>query len=140
MSSSTQSATCAWGAVRLSYTGSPVGKCICHCLSCRKASGSTNALNLIVPAAKISIVSEAELGQFSYTANNGNRVTRYFCRRCGINMYSDGEGAPGVHFVRAGTLDDEGGLEKSRPEVEIFVSRRAAWLAEVEGCGQKLEM
>lgn len=93
-----------------------------------------------MPATSISIAGKAELGHFAYTANSGKTVTRFFCRTCGVNLYSDGEGAPGIKFVRAGALDDEAALEGCRPDVEVFVKRRAAWVQGVQGCAHKEEM
>lgn len=77
---------------------------------------------------------------YTYNAHNGNRVTRYFCPECGINLYSNGEGAPGIKFVKSGALDDPLLLNNMKPDVEYFVRRRATWLEPVPGTDQKETM
>ncbi|KAJ6149008.1 hypothetical protein N7471_000207 [Penicillium samsonianum] len=119
-------ATCACNAVRIS---------ICHCLECRKSSGSTHGLNLVVPGAGFLV--KGSPSSFTYEASSGNNVTRYFCRRCGVNLYSDGAGAPGVKFVKAGAVDDPLVLNECRPDTEFFVSRRAAWQEGISGVEQR---
>ncbi|KAF9890032.1 hypothetical protein FE257_006712 [Aspergillus nanangensis] len=127
--------SCACGAVRIEYTGDPIAKCVCHCLECRKSSGSTHALSLLVPSAIFRVTGDP--ASFSYKAASGSTVTRYFCRGCGINLYSDGEGAPGIKFVRGGAVDDSSLMERCRPDMELFIERRAGWLSAIEGAEQK---
>jgi hypothetical protein len=111
-------------------------QCICHCLECRKSSGSTHGFNLVVPSAGF-LVSGNPSG-FSYKANSGNIVNRYFCSKCGLNLYSDGDGVP-AKFVKIGVVDDPV-LNVCKPDTELFVRRRPAWLGKVSGAEQRENM
>jgi hypothetical protein len=59
---------------------------------------------------------------------------------CGTTLYSLCEALPGVHFVKAGTLDDIKGLDESKPQVELFTSRRVSWVPVITGAQQALAM
>lgn len=47
---------------------------------------------------------------------------------------------PGVHVVKAGTLDDVKGLEEARPLAELFVGRRVGWVPGIPGAVQEERM
>ncbi|KAJ5192506.1 hypothetical protein N7449_008648 [Penicillium cf. viridicatum] len=125
-------ATCACNAVRIEFAEA----CVCHCLECRKSSGSTHGLNLIVPG--VGFLISGNPTAFSYKANSGCRVNRYFCSKCGINLYSDAEGVP-VKFVKSGAVDDLV-LDECNPNIEFFVRRRPAWQGSITGAEQKDDM
>lgn len=74
---------------------------------------------------------------YTYVAHNGNKVTRYFCTQCGINLYSDGEDGPGIKILKCGALDDPLLLNEMKPDMELFVQRRATWLRPVADIDQK---
>ncbi|KAF2012727.1 hypothetical protein BU24DRAFT_484443 [Aaosphaeria arxii CBS 175.79] len=132
------SGQCMCGAIKLQVSGDPVAVGLCHCLDCRKTSGSTHATNWFVPEAMFSV--EGNPKTFETTANSGSIVTSYFCETCGVTMYRAGTGMPGMMFVKAGVLDDPELINSFVPQGEIFVSRRAEWLSPISGASQKEEM
>lgn len=122
----------------LATTNSRVLQGVCHCLDCRKTSGSTFATNWFIPEHQFSL--EGVPKTFDTTADSGAIVTSHFCGNCGITMYRSGSGMPGIMFVKAGVFDDPDVLNSFKPQGEIFVSKRAAWLAPISGASQKEKM
>jgi hypothetical protein len=116
-------------------------KALCHCLSCRKVTGSTNTTCALVPTKAFSITSGSNnLKSFSTIHETGLKFTFKFCSTCGTTIYKEAEsGAFGdVFIVMAGTLDkDPGektmGLEDVKIGAELFVKYRVSWL---EGMGE----
>lgn len=112
---------CLCGAVRYKATGEVSRFYHCHCMRCRKATGTGHASNLFL-AGSI----EWERGQdqvASFKPPDAERFTNTFCRTCGGRVPRFIE-ALGMVFIPAGSLDDEPG---SAPQARIFIGSRAAW-------------
>ena len=60
-------------------------------------------------------------------------MERAFCGNCGISIYKTAAGWPGQVIVFAGTLDDEGALEKAKPVAEFWTKYRVGWVNGVGG-------
>jgi hypothetical protein len=114
-------------------------KGLCHCVDCRKISGSTYSTNLAVPEDSFKITS-GTLKSISKTADGGNKITSYFCGDCGSTIYRDGATFAGLKVIKAGLMDGDILDTGSKPDVELYTSRRAGWVAEVDGAGQKVTM
>lgn len=110
----------------------------CYCLSCRKISGSTNTLNILIPDDKFNIIA-GTTKQHTVTHESGKKLTVYFCGQCGSTIYKTHELFPGVVVILTGTLDDTEKFEELKPEVELYVKHRASWLPELTWALQKEE-
>jgi hypothetical protein len=112
---------CLCGAVRYEIRGEPRAMYHCHCGTCRKASGTAFATNVLVLAADFEVVAGRErLASFESSPNK----RRFFCSGCGSPIYSQAEKTRAIVSVRCGTLDDDPGL---RPSVHAHVASKAAW-------------
>jgi hypothetical protein len=114
---------CSCGAVRFALKGEPFKLGLCHCTTCRKASGSMFVAYALWPLSASQV--EGEVKTFE---------GRSFCPNCGSRLFE-------LHDndieVTVGTLDDAPtGLT---PTVEIWVKRREHWLAPVQGASQHEE-
>ncbi|MEP6869300.1 MAG: GFA family protein [Novosphingobium sp.] len=96
---------------------------ICHCRHCQKQSGSAFSVNIGVSAELLSI--EGDVATFQDRGESGGVLKRQFCSNCGSPLFSIGEGAPGVVFVKAGTLDD---TSKLSPKMEIWTDHQQPWV------------
>ncbi|KAL1746740.1 Mss4-like protein, partial [Schizophyllum fasciatum] len=117
--------SCLCGAVRIVYTGKPVTKGLCHCLDCRKISGTAFSTNLLFPSTAITLHSGTPR---TYTTHGGSGqpITSFFCGACGTTLYRETPVFPGLTVVKAGVLDDARALDAlARPALEIFARRRA---------------
>ncbi|MCJ1362713.1 hypothetical protein MMC16_001819 [Acarospora aff. strigata] len=126
---------CFCGNVRIQYTGEPVMKALCHCLDCRKISGSTYSTNVGVPSSAFSLVSGTPK-TISKTADSGSSITSHFCPDCGTTLFRTGESFNDVTIVKVGIMDDLHAFETSKPDVELFAPHRVEWVPAIEGAKQ----
>lgn len=94
----------------------------CHCIDCRKSSGTGHGSHMIVPEAAFEVSGNVKF--FDKPADSGNMVSRGFCPNCGSPVYSRNSGMPGMVFVRASSLDD---LEAFKPQMVVYTDRAASW-------------
>jgi hypothetical protein len=113
---------CLCGAVRYESDGEPMAAGHCHCLDCRKSSGTGHCSHLGLPEAGFKLT--GELRFFDAPADSGNIVSRGFCPTCGSAIYSTNSGMNGVLFLRASSLDDP---ELFNPQVVVFTKRAPSW-------------
>lgn len=119
----TRSGSCACGAVGFTADcGQVLLAAHCHCLDCRKATGSAFATVVGLPESAL-VRERGETRSWTVTGMSG-RVTREFCGTCGSPMFSASTGAPGVVFVKAGAFDDADWIE---PTVACWTSRELPW-------------
>lgn len=110
---------------------------VCNCADCHKITASMFASNFTVDDAYIKhIRGRDNLKTYaqSKTIASGNTMTNFFCSTCGALMYRQSSGYPGTSFLRIGSVDDFNLQEtKLRPQMELFIKERVAWLSGVEG-------
>ncbi|KAF2272500.1 DUF636 domain protein [Westerdykella ornata] len=129
-------ASCLCGAVRIQFSDEVLAKVLCHCLDCRKISGSTYSTNILVPGTNFSIASGTPK-QFTKKVDSGKDFTSFFCGDCGSTLWREGESFGDGKVIKVGTVDDVDALGKARPETELFARSRVEWVREVEGAVQK---
>lgn len=103
---------CTCGAVRFAVRGRPLRAGLCHCLDCRKTSGST-----------FSFFAVYSRNAFSHTGELTTFQGRSFCLVCGcriVNLRDD------EAEIMVGSLDE--GPTDLAPEYELWVPRREGWL------------
>lgn len=113
--------SCLCGAVQYRVAGEFGALVLCHCRSCRKASGSAFAANAPVPAAAFEIVAGAGDVR-EYESSPGKR--RAFCSHCGSPLYARLDAAPDTVRIRVGTLDTP---FVQRPVAHVFAAEQAPW-------------
>jgi len=116
---------CLCGAVRY-RCGAPLNPAtLCHCRSCRRASGA-HALGLVT-VARDGLQFTAEHPQ-EYRSSAA--VVRTFCPRCGTPVSYWHEGWPGDISLTIGSLDRP---ECTPPEDHTWMSDAVAWDVPVDG-------
>ena len=116
------SGDCLCGAVHYQSAVAPQFVGQCHCVDCRKTSGSDHGTHLVVPEDAFTVSGEIKF--YDHPANSGNIVSRGFCPECGSAIYSKNSAMAGMVFVRASSLDD---LEIAKPQMVIYTSRAPFW-------------
>lgn len=103
---------CLCGAVRYTLNGEPLRSGICHCLDCRKASGSHFTPFGVWPASAFECSGEMKVF-----------AERSFCSACGarIAWLRDDEAE-----IMLGSLDDA--PTAIIPDYELWVGRREVWM------------
>jgi hypothetical protein len=103
--------SCLCGGVHIVASGAPYRVGLCHCLDCRKHSGSLFHASAIFPENAVAIEGE--------TREYGGR---HFCPRCGSSVF----GRSGDEIeVSLGCLDAPDLL---KPTYELWTVRRESWL------------
>jgi hypothetical protein len=113
---------CLCGAVRYQSSASPQVVGHCHCVDCRKSSGTGHCTHVVIPEDAFKVSGEVKF--YDRPADSGNIVSRGFCPNCGSPVYSKNSGMPGMVFPRASSLDDP---EIATPQMVVYASRAPSW-------------
>ena len=128
----TRAASCRCGQLRATVTGEPVRLSVCHCLNCKKRSGSAFAVQARWPAEQVTI--EGESKTFDKAGDSGNPATFHFCPDCGSDVYYVIDGKfDGLVAIPLGAFDDP---FFARPDYSVWEQRKHDW---VEIAGPDIE-
>jgi hypothetical protein len=116
-----RSGSCLCGQVRYSVKSDPIRIGLCHCMDCRKESGSVFATFGIWPRHAFEMS-----GEVRYYEGRG------FCTACGGRVFNQLDD-PEVE-IRVGSLDMA--PTDVQPTYELWVKRRENWLDPLEGAEQ----
>lgn len=116
------SGKCLCGAVHFKSAADPQFIGQCHCVDCRKSSGTDHCTHIVVPEDGFTVSGEIKF--YDHPADSGNIVSRGFCPKCGSAIYSKNAAMAGMVFVRVSGLDD---LEIAKPQMLLFTSRAPSW-------------
>ena len=112
---------CSCGRLRYRLHAKPLIVHACHCRMCQRLTGSTNAVNVLIEAEKVQLLSGETCNTHALTpSGHGQTITR--CKTCQVAVWSEylvfskRSGTP-VLFIRAGTLDQP---DQFPPDVHIF--------------------
>ena len=84
MEATGRTASCRCGQLRATVAGEPVRVSVCHCLNCKKRSGSAFAVQARWPSAQVEI--EGQSKAHVMISDNGNSATFQFCPDCGSDV------------------------------------------------------
>ena len=101
---------------------------VCHCLNCKKRSGSAFAVQARWPSAEVNI--EGRSKTFVIVADSGNRATFHFCPECGSDVYYKIDGKfddkfNGLIAIPLGAFDDPFVMQ---PRFSVWEKRKHDWL------------
>ena len=114
---------CLCGAIRYALSAEPAMQAVCHCRNCQKQAGSAFSIIIGVPEAAVTF--EGALSNYEDQGESGGAVTRQFCGTCGSPLFSRVAAAPGLVFVKAGTLDDPDGFQ---PQIHVWAKSKQSWV------------
>lgn len=114
---------CNCGAVRYEITETPRTVAVCHCINCRKQSGSAFSVNLLVSFAAMTV--EGELKTYvDHDTESGVPLLRQFCPKCGSPIRSIRDPMEKLIVVKAGTLDEPGAVS---PTMHVWTCAALPW-------------
>jgi hypothetical protein len=116
---------CTCSNVRFRMTSRPLFTHCCHCRWCQRETGSAFALNAMIEADRVVLLSGApETVPTPSNSGKGQKITR--CPSCRIALWSNYSGAgDAVHFVRVGTLEHP---DRYPPDIHIFTGSKQPWV------------
>ena len=123
-----RSASCRCGQLKAVVSGEPVRVSVCHCLNCKKRSGSAFAVQARWPNDQLRV--EGRSKTFVKVADSGNRGTFHFCPDCGSDVYYDIDGKfddkfNGLIAIPLGAFDDPFVMQ---PRFSVWEKRKHDWL------------
>jgi catechol 2,3-dioxygenase-like lactoylglutathione lyase family enzyme len=110
---------CLCGAVRYRAEAAATHATLCHCASCRRASGAPAVAWVTFPRERFAFT-RGEPARFA----SSPRVVRSFCSRCGTPLSYAHEGFPDGIDVTTASLDEP---ERCAPVDHTWVSQRLPW-------------
>ena len=115
---SERSAGCFCGQVRLTVSGEPLRRSLCHCLDCRKSHGA--------PFVAFAIFSRDAVTVAGQTRANvtGKGYARHFCPSCGSPIFAIEEDGNEMELY-SGSFDE---TSIFAPTYELWTVRREDWL------------
>jgi len=112
---------CLCRAIRYRATAEPVARTLCHCRSCRLASGAPSLAWTVFRASDFEWLAGTPR-EFSSSAG----VVRTFCGDCGTSIGYARDTRADVVDVTTASLDEPDGCA---PSFEIWTSHKLAWEA-----------
>ncbi|TCD66313.1 hypothetical protein EIP91_001559 [Steccherinum ochraceum] len=147
--------TCLCGEVGFEVNGDPITVSTCHCLNCRKYTGTAFTTNVVFPSGSAKITNGQPFVSTYYDGaqDSKNPLTRIFCSRCSSPLYNLGGNSGKTCAVFYSALDDfdiladphesEQGTGQREtvkkdvvPSVEYYTKDRISWVAPVPGAEQ----
>jgi hypothetical protein len=125
--------SCLCGGVKYTSDAEPAMTAVCHCRHCQKQTGTAFSLVVGLPADSIRFTESKSLAEYDDVGDSGGTVRRLFCNNCGSPIVSFAQAAPGIGFVKAGTLEDRDWLE---PQVHIWCETAQPWVTLEDGMAQ----
>lgn len=120
---------CNCRAVRYTLSAPPLAVVACHCTSCRRQSGATYSVNLLVRAEAMTV--DGRLTRWmDPDTESGQPVAREFCGTCGSPIRSLPATLPQFVVVKAGTLDQ---ADRFAPATHIWTSSKLPWVTVAAG-------
>jgi hypothetical protein len=110
---------CLCGAVRYRVTGEAVARTLCHCVSCRRATGGAS-VGWAVFETKDHVLLEGEPREYSTSPG----IYWSSCPICGSLVGYRRDSRPGHRDITTATLDDP---DLFPPTAEIWVTEKIGW-------------
>jgi len=121
--------SCLCGAVSIEIAGSLRNARYCHCVNCRKFSGTAFAAWGLAQTSQITVApSEPKVTKFD--SGGGLRV---FCAVCGSPLWYEPAGLPQFRGIPLGAIDVG---DASQPEMHVWTKSRVPWASIADGLPQ----
>ncbi|KAF2793904.1 hypothetical protein K505DRAFT_417482 [Melanomma pulvis-pyrius CBS 109.77] len=126
--------SCLCGNITFCFTSEPVKTVLCHCLNCRRITGTAYSTNVTVASSSISV--QGEPSQYVFDSGQGPIFKISFCGTCSSTLWkeSDAKGFKGYHLIQSGSLGED--FSNYQPQGEIFTPFRSKWLPPLENVKQ----
>jgi len=120
----TRTATCWCGQLRAECVGEPFRVSVCHCLDCKRRSGSAFAMQARWPVEAVTITGEAR--EYVHVAESGNAASFHSCPICSATLWYRSEQMPDAIAIPVGNFADPA---FPAPIYSVFEERKCGWIA-----------
>lgn len=122
-------ATCRCGSLKAECTGEPVLMSVCHCVECKRRTGSAFSTQARFAAENVNVM--GEFRTFVRTADSERTLTYQFCPNCGSTIAYQIDMMPGVVAIPLGAFGEE---VLPAPAYSAYERRKHPW-ASITGEG-----
>ena len=120
----TRRAECSCGQLAAICKGEPVRVSVCHCLACKRRTGSAFSNNARFRDGDVTFEGRAK--DYVRISDAGSRVTYSFCPDCGTTVHYRIDAQPGLTAIPVGAFAD---LDFPAPFLSFYHnSRRYPWV------------
>ena len=116
-------ASCSCGQLRIETSGEPFRVSVCHCLNCKRRSGSAFAVQARFARANVAI--EGRSSEYVLTGDSGQPATFHFCPGCGATVYYQMAQSPEVVAIPVGAFADP---TFPAPVYSVYEGRQHPWV------------
>jgi len=116
-------AACGCGRLTARCEGEPVRISVCHCLNCKRRSGSAFAAQARFPVDRVTLSGEAKT--WTLAGDSGGVGVFSFCPDCGATLYYVLDKFPGVIAIPIGAFADPA---FPAPKFSVWESRKHPWV------------
>lgn len=117
-------AACACGGLTATCTGEPIRVTVCHCLDCKRRTGSAFSTNARYDSAAVQIAGQSR--EYIRTGDEGSRITYSFCPECGVSVFYRNSNQPDMIAIPVGAFAT---MDFPAPTVSVYdPDRRLAWV------------
>ena len=113
-------ASCLCGGVTYQITGPIQRTRYCHCVQCRKFSGTAHAAWGLIKTTQL-MLEQSSVGISKYNSGNGFRA---FCSSCGSPLWYEPTALPEFRGIPLGVIDDEG---VPGPQMHVWTRSKVSW-------------
>ena len=128
---------CLCGEVKYKLSEKPLFTQACHCKDCKVLTGSSYVINSSILENTLTITDGELSATKKLIAGSGKFLKIFFCKNCGVYIYTDYESAIGRLNVRTQTLEN---FETFPPQAHIFTKDKDKWvnLSNIKNCFEKM--
>jgi hypothetical protein len=116
-------AACFCGRLTARCRGEPDRISICHCLQCKRRTGSAFAWTASYPADQVE--TQGERSSFTRSSDEGFSATFHFCPHCGSGVFYEIDRRPGMISVPVGGFADP---DFPEPAFSVYAERKPSWI------------
>ena len=116
-------AACTCGQLHLTAEGDAVRISMCHCLACKRRTGSAFGIQARFLASGVHVT--GRYSDYIRTSDDGEQRTFHFCPDCGATVFYTLDGVPDLVAVPIGAFADP---TFPPPTVSVYESRQNPWM------------
>jgi hypothetical protein len=126
---SSRTASCRCGQLQAVCEGEPVRVSVCHCLECKRRSGSAFAAQARFPVERVTFTGTST--RWDYVGESGDPAEFHFCPVCGAQIWYRSAGLPDLIAIPIGAFAEPA---FPAPIYSVYEERKHAWV-EITGDG-----
>ncbi|MEP9359379.1 GFA family protein [Sphingomonas sp. KR3-1] len=119
----TRTASCRCGQLQAACAGEPVRVSVCHCLECKRRSGSAFAAQARFPVERVTFTGNST--RWDYTGESGDSAEFHFCPVCGSQVWYRSAGLPDLIAIPIGAFADPA---FPPPVYSVYEERKHGWV------------